>query len=395
MVDEKLRVTVVSWAFSDGNRNCMAETVSLLSRQGLLVRLISNTYEVFDGQLNAADRKWYLPVRIILYLFHWRNRIFSIKTGRYFREALFDYFASKNIGDSDIVYLDSERYPRVGQVARKKGMVTVGYQRMANISYISDVLNEEKKKFGIESKFLNKKLNNRRNAGLGAMDFILAHSGLVKDTDIGVGIDESRIQVVYGCVDAAYYKPDPVRRGSKSVVLFSGHDPLLKGLMYLLEAWKNVPHREFNTELWVAGDCTEEIKERYRHVSGIRYLGTVTNMREVYQQASIFVHPALIDAGPKVVTEALSSGLPAIVTNGVGYSEIIRDGYNGFTVPARNADALTKTIIKLLGEPQLLSEMSSNARESIENLSMITHAEAVSDAIINIYNNGLRDSHPD
>jgi glycosyltransferase involved in cell wall biosynthesis len=252
----------------------MTETVKLLSEQGLLERLISNTYEVFDGQLRPVKRNWYLPVRIIQVFLRWRNKLFGSKSSRYIREWLFDNSACRNLGNPDIVYLDSERYPKVGRFARKNNLVTVGYQRMAHISYISRILNEEKKKFQIDSKFLNSKLNRRRNAGLAAMDYVLAHSGLVRDTDIGYGLDESRIQVVYGCVDSDNYKPDPTMREYKTIVLFAGHDPLLKGLLYLLEAWKDVPFRELNAELWVVGDCTGEIKDRYKEVLGVRYLGT-------------------------------------------------------------------------------------------------------------------------
>lgn len=381
------RITVVSWAYQDGNRNCMSETVKLLSEQGLLERLISNTYEVFDGQLKPVKRNWYLPVRIIQVLLRWRYKLSGQKSSRLIREWLFDQYACRNLGNPDIVYLDSERYPKVGQVARNNNQVTVGYQRMANIAYISRILNEEKKKFGIDSKFLNKKLNKRRNQGLAAMDYVLAHSALVRDTDIGYGIDESRIQVVYGCVDSERYQPDPEIREDKAIVLFTGHDPLLKGLLYLLEAWKGVPFNQLNAELWVVGDCSEEIRNRYKDVSGVRYLGTRNDMIKIYQQASIFVHPALIDAGPKVVTEAMSSGLPAIVTSGVGYSEIIRDGYNGYTVPPRNAEVLVNPIIKLLGEPDLLKEMSENARQSAKQLSMQSHAKAVMKAICGIHNN--------
>jgi glycosyltransferase involved in cell wall biosynthesis len=217
------------------------------------------------------------------------------------------------------------------------------------------------------------------------MNNILAHSQLVKDTDIGYGMDESKIQVVYGCTDSDTYKPDISKRGFKTVVLFAGHDPLLKGLLYLLQAWKDIPHKELNAELWIAGDCPASIQEKFSQLTDVRYLGTQSDMVDIYQQASILVHPALIDAGPKVVTEAMSSGLPAIVTNAVGYSEIIDDGYNGYTVPARNAQALIKPVTILLGNPDLLDEMSKNARESVKNLTMAFHAEAVSSAITGIY----------
>jgi glycosyltransferase involved in cell wall biosynthesis len=363
----------------------MAATVRYLSEQGMLVRLVSNTYEVFDGELQPVSAKGYLPIRIIQVFLRWKKNITGLAGSRYLQEWLFDYFASRNLGKPDIIYLDSERYPEVGRVARKKGIMTVGYQRMANISYITSVLEEEREKFQLNSKFLNSRLNGRRLAGLHAMNNILAHSQLVKDTDIGYGMDESKIQVVYGCTDSDTYKPDISKRGFKTVVLFAGHDPLLKGLLYLLQAWKDIPHKELNAELWIAGDCPASIQEKFSQLTDVRYLGTQSDMVDIYQQASILVHPALIDAGPKVVTEAMSSGLPAIVTNAVGYSEIIDDGYNGYTVPARNAQALIKPVTILLGNPDLLDEMSKNARESVKNLTMAFHAEAVSSAITGIY----------
>jgi len=383
------RVTVVSWAYRNGNRNCMAATVIHFSEQGMLVRLVSNTYEVFDENLKPVRANWHLIFRLIQMFLRWKKNITGTAGSRFLQERLFDYFASRNLGQPDIVYLDSERYPEVGRVARKRGIATVGYQRMANITYITGVLKQEREKFHLNSKFLNARLNQRRLAGLHAMDFIFAHSQLVKDTDIGCGIDESRVQVVYGCTDSDTYKPDESKRGHKTVVLFVGHDPLLKGLLYLLQAWKDIPHKELNAELWIAGDCPAEIQQRYSQLTDVRYLGTRSDMTEVYQQASILVHPALIDAGPKVVTEAMSSGLPAIVTNAVGYSEIIEDGYNGYTVPARSAEALIRTVTLLLDSPDLLAQMSKNARETVKKLTMVFHAETVAAAITRIYNENI------
>jgi len=383
------RVTVVSWAYRNGNRNCMVATVNYLSEQGMLVRLVSNTYEVFDGDLQTVRANGYLLFGVIQMLLRWKKNITGTASSRYLQEWLFDFFASRNLGQPDIIYLDSERYPEVGSVARKRGITTVGYQRMANITYITSVLEQEREKFHLNSKFLNARLNQRRLAGLHAMDYILAHSQLVKDTDIGCGIDESKIQVVYGCTDSDSYKPDESKRGHKTVVLFAGHDPLLKGLLYLLQAWKDIPHKELNAELWIAGDCPAEIQERFSQLTNVRYLGTRSDMTEIYQQASILVHPALIDAGPKVVTEAMSSGLPAIVTNAVGYSEIIDDGYNGYTVPARSAEALIRTVTLLLSSPDLLTQMSKNARETVKRLTMVFHAETVTAAITRIYSENI------
>ena len=60
----------------------------------------------------------------------------------------------------------------------------------------------------------------------------------------------------------------------------------------------------------------------------------------------------------------MSSGLPLITTNNCDVSEIITDGYDGFTIPARDVEILASKIKLLYDNRKLLRKMSKNARNT-------------------------------
>ena len=66
--------------------------------------------------------------------------------------------------------------------------------------------------------------------------------------------------------------------------------------------------------------------------------------RDAYEQASLLVHPSLQENYGLVVPEALTYGLPVIVTENTGAKDLIKEGVNGFIIPIRDAEALKEKI---------------------------------------------------
>ena len=54
------------------------------------------------------------------------------------------------------------------------------------------------------------------------------------------------------------------------------------------------------------------------------------NLREFYNQSSVFVLASVADGFAMVVLQAMACELPVIITENVGASELIEDGVNGF-----------------------------------------------------------------
>jgi glycosyltransferase involved in cell wall biosynthesis len=84
-------------------------------------------------------------------------------------------------------------------------------------------------------------------------------------------------------------------------------------------------------------------------------------LRDEYARADVFVLPSIEDAFPLVTLEALASGLPVVVSDGAGTSELFNDGQNGIVVPAGNATALAEALTTL-ADPGRRSELGDAGR---------------------------------
>ena len=70
---------------------------------------------------------------------------------------------------------------------------------------------------------------------------------------------------------------------------------------------------------------------------------------------------------PTVNLEAFSSGLPVISTKWRGVIDQIRDGYNGFIHEVHDIDGMVESILKIVNNNELQSELSMNARTDYED----------------------------
>ena len=76
--------------------------------------------------------------------------------------------------------------------------------------------------------------------------------------------------------------------------------------------------------------------------------------------------PSHYEGLPTVLLEAMSCGLPVVATNVGGNSDVISSGKNGFLVPPKSPQVLSKVILKLLDDSKLRKEIGAAARKTIE-----------------------------
>ena len=69
---------------------------------------------------------------------------------------------------------------------------------------------------------------------------------------------------------------------------------------------------------------------------------------------------------PNAVLEAMACGKAVIATHVGGVVDVIKDSENGTTVPANDAESLSKTILTLLNDPALRVRLGKSARETIQ-----------------------------
>lgn len=182
---------------------------------------------------------------------------------------------------------------------------------------------------------------------------------------------------------------------SDFLILFVGMNFELKGLDQLLAIMgrlrkKNLPRRP---KLLVVGKGN---REKYEHVArgygihdDVLFAGIRHDMPAVYSASDILVLLSGFDTFGMVVTEAMASGLPVIVSDNVGASDLIREGKNGFVVNREwSTDQIATKIVELAANDERMAAMSREARQAAAGQSW----EEVAGKVEAVYERLLRDS---
>jgi glycosyltransferase involved in cell wall biosynthesis len=106
-------------------------------------------------------------------------------------------------------------------------------------------------------------------------------------------------------------------------------------------------------------------------------------LAQAYAEMDVFVFPSETDTYGNVTTEALASGVPAIVSARGGPKFLVREGIDGFV--AGDVAAFARAVITLYRDRELLACMKLRAREAAERRSW----PAVFESIYENYERGF------
>ena len=118
----------------------------------------------------------------------------------------------------------------------------------------------------------------------------------------------------------------------------------------------------------------ESIIEENNLQENVILLGNIDNIEAIYQQSMIFVHPSSYEGMSNALLEAMSFGLPCIVSNYDGVTDVITNNKNGIIVPLKNSNALKNAMLRLSRDQKLrlkFSEASSKAISEKFELNLI------------------------
>lgn len=156
------------------------------------------------------------------------------------------------------------------------------------------------------------------------------------------------------------------------IVLFVGSLITRKGVDILLAAFAGLVEHDPTATLIVVGEgpLRQEL-EAQTHDLGIEkvvhFVGPKSNeeLPIWYSSADIFVLPSLREGVPLVLLEALSCGLPVIVSRAGGMSELVVHGKNGLLVDIGDPTTLERHMRMLLREPHLRTQFRDAARDTV------------------------------
>lgn len=178
----------------------------------------------------------------------------------------------------------------------------------------------------------------RRQYDAAGFKEIIAVSGRVKeDLMRSYSIPEHRIKVIYNGVDPVRFRQDRTEKArvavrdrwgiprAAAVVLFIGSGFQRKGLDRLLSIWQS-PRLKKTWLLVVGDDAGMTGYKRLAKTVGqgrVVFTGRQTDVESYYAAVDLIALPAVQEAFGNVVLEALSSGLPVLVSRQVGAAEVL------------------------------------------------------------------------
>ncbi|TXM65476.1 glycosyltransferase family 4 protein [Methylobacterium sp. WL12] len=162
-------------------------------------------------------------------------------------------------------------------------------------------------------------------------------------------------------------------------LLMLGRISRIKGQDVLVEALASLPAavRE-KIELRIVGSAFEDTAREAALAARIAEAGLseqvsmqpfVTDPSDLYRWADVVAQPSQMpESLGRVAIEAMSYGMPALVTNLGGLKEVVTDGATGWVVPAGSPTPLAKTLAKIVTDPSTWHDFGAAARARYESV---------------------------
>jgi glycogen synthase len=190
---------------------------------------------------------------------------------------------------------------------------------------------------------------------------------------------EKFVVVPYG-VDRALTpgpKPEALARrlgvAGAPVVLFLGSLETRKNLSFLLDVWQEVVRTRVDARLVVAGGgpLLGDLRGRARTLGldpSVVFTGHVPAAEKLdyYRLADMFVFPSTMEGFGLAVAEAMSCGLPVLISDRGSLPELVAPAADGLVADPTDRGAFVRGILTLLGDGTIRRRFGSANRERVE-----------------------------
>jgi glycosyltransferase involved in cell wall biosynthesis len=197
-------------------------------------------------------------------------------------------------------------------------------------------------------------------------DRIVVNSKWSEQALLQEGVSAEKIRVVPLAYDAppeaadferAYPPAFTTKRPLR--LLFLGQVNLRKGLIPILDAVRQL--KDEPIEWWFVGPVQMNVPANFLNHERIRWFGFVPRGKAArfYRDADLFLFPTFSDGFGLTQLEAQAWRLPIVASRFCG--DVVQDGVNGLLLPEVSADAITKVLRDLVGNPGRLRDFSGKS----------------------------------
>ena len=171
-------------------------------------------------------------------------------------------------------------------------------------------------------------------------------------------------------VNTQEFAPAPEPAGLMTVLL-TARMLRDKGIVELVEASRILKQRGNILRVVLAGmldpgnptAITEQEINKWQAEGLVEWVGHQANVAQRLAECHIVCLPSYREGLPLSLLEAAAAGRPIVTTNVPGCREIVRDGWNGLLVPAKDALTLADALQQLLQDAELRKQFGANGRQ--------------------------------
>jgi N-acetyl-alpha-D-glucosaminyl L-malate synthase BshA len=179
------------------------------------------------------------------------------------------------------------------------------------------------------------------------------------------------IEVIPNFVDLEQYSPDQADRSAfappgDAILMHMSNFRPIKRVLDAVRVLERV-NRSRPAVLLMVGDGPERtaaqaLARRLGVEDRVRFLGQRDSAESLLAMADLFLLPTELESFGLSALEAMACGVPVIGTDAGGLPEVVCSGETGVLLPVGDVEAMARTALEILGDPDRRRAMGAAAR---------------------------------
>lgn len=268
--------------------------------------------------------------------------------------------------------------------------VSIANRAFMKFNYEEDIKRTGDDRIKVEqSPLWDNVLLQRNDEEMALSQYFIVASNMSKRSLTFSGIKENTIfRVPYGVDFNRFSFVEKKEPEAPLNLIYVGEISFRKGLHHLCKVVSEM-NKEVQLKLVGFYNSNNIIYREFKYCPNIEFMGFVEheNLTNLYQSSDLFVFTTLGEGFGLVVLEALSCGLPCVVSNLAGGDDAIKNGENGFVFEAGNDDDLKKKIMWFVCNKDKIPEMSKKCNAMVKKYTWDNYYKNYNEIINKIYSN--------
>jgi glycosyltransferase involved in cell wall biosynthesis len=188
-----------------------------------------------------------------------------------------------------------------------------------------------------------------------------------------LGVDMSKIKVIYNGVDTSKFRPIDVKReDTRPTVACIGRVDVFKDIVNLIQSIRHVKNSVPDVQCLIYGASTD-LEYSLRCINmvstlglqdNVRFMGKVKDPEIAYNSADVVVISSITEGFPFAIIEAMACGKGIVATDVGGIREALEGC--GLLVRSSHPQELASAIVRLLQDEKLRSKLGAAALDRVQ-----------------------------